>query len=342
MAEERDYKKLIEDEKAQRETSGLHGRMDADAALVELKKFALQDVNEKDVPNSVSITLNDPAVFAANVEASLGGATEQVVVESEDKNLDTAYIEDFIRAAFAAANSRLIRQDRFPFNPYIDQQMCRRGGGGARCLFRIDKKTGILIPDIVPWDRRYTYYKVGENGVAWICYETTRLLGLVKEQYPKADISGEDSDEATVWDIFDEKHNEIWIDEKWAVSQKYQHPYDCTPVALQMVPMGSMLADKGSQAGRGESIFFLIRDLSPELNRLVSIIQSLNMKALDNALLWKSKFGVEATKDQVPKYDALTKPGAVTATDIGGGAEPVAYGDLKRSAWLLHSMIETR
>jgi len=32
----------------------------------------------------------------------------------------------------------------------------------------------------------------------------------------------------------------------------------------------------------------------------------------------------------------------VTAVDIGGGLEPVTYGELKQSAYLLHTMIETR
>ncbi|MBA7699797.1 hypothetical protein ES703_108500 [subsurface metagenome] len=103
--------------------------------------------------------------------------------------------------------------------------------------------------------------------------------------------------------------------------------------------MGSMLADKESLQYQGESIFFLIRDLVPELNRLVSIIQSLNMKALDAAMLWKGPAG-EGGK--APAYDQLTEPGTITTAAIGGGAEPVAYGELKRSAYLLHSMIESR
>lgn len=338
--DEKDYKKLIEDKKT--ELGPLHGRMDADRELVELAKYALKDVDNKDVPNSISVTLNDPAVFAANVESSLGKASEQVVVDSDDKNLDTAYIEDLVRASFAAANSRLVKAGKFPLNPFTDQQMCRRGRGAARCLFRMSgkDKEKTLIADIVPWDARYVYYKTGLDGMDWVAYETTRLKGRLREEYPKANITGEDTDEAKVWDIYDKKNNEIWVDETQAFEQK--HPYGYPPVVVQVVPMGSMLADKDSLAYQGESIFFLIRDLIPELNRLVSIIQSLNMQALDNALLWKSELGIGATKEQVPKHKDLTKPGSVTAADLQGGAEPVNYGELKRSAYLLHSMIETR
>ena len=327
-----DYKKLVENKKA--ELSELYDRMDADRELVELTKYALEDVNGKAVPNSISVTLNDPAVFAANVESSLGSATEQVVVESDDKNLDTAYIEDMIRASFAAANSRLVRQGRFPLNPFFDQQMCRRGGGAARCYFRIDKKTKTLIADIVPWDRRYTYYGMGVDGLAWGAYETTRSKDIIEVAYPKASVKDES---AIVLDVWDKDHNEVWIGEEQISEQK--NPYGYPPVVIQIVPMGSLLADAGSLARQGESIFFLIRDLVPELNRLVSIIQSLNMKALDNALLWKSTEGTEATP---PTHKDLTTPGSVTAADIQGGSEPVNYGELKRSAYLLHSIIETR
>jgi hypothetical protein len=327
-----DYKKAVEDKKA--ELSSLHLRMDEDRKLVELAKYALKDVNEKNVPNSVSVTLNDPAVFAANVEASLGAATEQVVAESENKNLDTAYIEDFARAAFGSANSRLSKQGRFPLNPFTDQQMCRRGRGAARCFFRMDKKTGQLITDIVPWDSRYVYYDMGMDGVIWASYETTRSKAKIEAAYPKARV---DDESAIVLDIWDSEHNEVWVGEEQVFEQK--NPYGYPPVVVQVVPMGSMLADPDSQAYQGESIFFLIRDLVPELNRMVSIIQSLNMKALDNALLWRSQDGTQATP---PTHKDLTTPGSVTATDIQGGAEPVNYGELKQHAYLLHQMIETR
>jgi len=324
---------LIEDKKTERNV--LHSRMDGDRILVEQGSwYVLQDVNKKTVPNAISMTLNDPAVFAANVESSLGNASEQVVVESEDKNLDTAYIEDVVRASFASANSRLIRSDKFPLNPFFDQQMCRRGRGAALCLFRLGKDKQ-LVTDIFPWDARYVYTKMGKDGKEWSAYETFRTKELLRAEYPKAEITGEDTDIAKVWDIYDREKNEIWVDENQVFEQK--HSYGYVPVVTQLVPMGSMLADSDSLPHQGESIFFLIRDLIPELNRLVSIIQSLNMKALDNALLWKTKEGVEG----VPPKD-LRKPGTTHPADIGGGAEPVNYGELKRSAWLLHSMIETR
>lgn len=329
-----DYVKLVKDKMD--ENKDLYSRMDTDRDLVNLSAYTLKDTDGKSIPHAVSITLNDPAYFAANVETSLNNATEQVTVETDNKSLDATYIEDFIKAAFASANSRLIRQGRFALNPVFDQQMCRRGRGAARCLFRISE--GELITDITPWDTRYVLHAMSYKGLAWAAYNTWQSKSQVEAQ----DWAIEKSYTTTakgvqVIDVWDTEHNEILIDNKIVYTQT--HPYKVTPVCLQTVPMGSMLADKESLQYEGESIFFLIRDLIPELNRLVSIIQSLNMKALDAAMLWHGPAGEGGTP---PDHDKLTAPGSITAADIGGGAEPVLYGELKRSAYLLHSMIESR
>ncbi len=328
-----DFKKAVEDKKT--ELVGLHGRMDEDRKLVELGKYELKDVNDRAVPNSISVTLNDPAVFATNVESSLGSSTEQVIVDTEDKNLDTAYIEDFIKAAFTSANSRLMKRGKFPLNPFIDQQNSRRGRSDILCLFRMDRKTNTLITELDEWDSRFVYGGMGVDGFDWKAYEITRSRDSILAQYPDSGIIDE---EAVILNIWSKTHNEVWMGEVTQIVNQ-PNPYGYVPVASQIVPMGSMMADKDSLANQGESIFFLIRDLVPELNRLVSIIQSLNMKALDNALLWKSEEGTSATP---PAHKDLTTPGSVTAADIGGGADPVNYGELKRSAYLLHTMIETR
>jgi len=332
---ETDYKKLVKEQK--NELQELHSRMDTDAGLADLGSYTLQDVNKKNVPRAISVTLNDAKVFAWTVESSLGRASEQVIVETDDKKLDTAYIEDAVKASLAAASDRLTNRGDWPLNPFFDQQTCRRGRAAARCLFRIDKeidKEGVLIPDIVYWDTRYMYYGMGNDGFAWAAYEMERSKGDIEVDYPDATVSGK---AATVLDIWAPDHNEVYIDDKKIKEEP--NPYGYVPVCFQMVPLGSMLADKGAIKYRGESIFFLIRDLLPELNRLVSLIQSLNQKELEHALQWASEGGQTATP---PKYADADSPGTVLSVDKGGGLSPVPYGYLRQQAWLLHSMIETR
>ena len=126
---------------------------DADAFnLVQVSTHVL-DANGKEIPNSVSIILNDIADFAWRVETALNSADEQVAVTLENKQFDTAYVENFIKASFKEADKRMPDKDLFPLNPFLDQQTCRRGRACVVPLFQI--KDGELIPDITPWDTGY-------------------------------------------------------------------------------------------------------------------------------------------------------------------------------------------
>lgn len=338
-----DFVKAIKDQKTDRD--GLNQRMDDDADLVNLEAFVLKDVSTvpKKIPKSISVTLNDPAVFAATVESALGNAIEQVQVESEDKKVDCAYIEDVVRSGLASASYRLMKQGRpYTLNPFIDQAMSRRGGCAARCLFYLNDE-GELVTDIKPWDRRHTYFWMGPEGLAAAAYETTRTKDDIEaeypiKEYPKAVVAGKT---AVVIDAWDGEVNKIYIGGKLVDERENVYTPGSPPVVVQLVPMGSILVVKDATKHEGESIFFLIRGIIPELNRLVSLIQSLNQKELDHALTWPSEQGTGATPEQVPKHEDLTTPGTVIPVDKGTKPEPIAFGQLKQQAWLLHQKLDT-
>jgi len=322
-------------EKAKKkESSTLFKRMDDDKALLYLSKYIMKDTAGNTIPGIINITLNDCAVFAANVIAALGGSSEQIVVESEDKKLDTHYIEDFQRAAFASANERLRKQVKPQLDPFIDEQNCIRGAGAARVLFR--EKGGALIPDIMPMDTRYLTYEVGVDGFDFTSYKMTRDKADIESEYPEAKGAVKGND-AIVRDIWTPKVNEVWVEGKKVKDEENKRGY--VPVCMQIVPLGSMLLDKDSYSHQGESIFFLIRDLIPELHRLVSITQTLNLAALKGAKQYASKEGTTAI---LPDRETYEEMGGMVAVDIGGGITLVPIADIKRAAMLLHTMIETR
>jgi len=149
----KDYFALVK-EKAD-EQKELTQRMDDDKDMLYLKKYLMKDADEKNlIPDIVNVTLNRPALYAANVESALGKSTEQRVVESAVKDFDIAYVEDFLKAAFNSANERLIKQGRPHLNAVMDEQFCIRGRGAARVLFRLDEEN-VLIPDITSWDKNF-------------------------------------------------------------------------------------------------------------------------------------------------------------------------------------------
>ena len=155
-----DYLKLFnEKEKLDVE---LRQRYINDVHLRDLLRYVMTDALMKPLSGIINVTLNKPAVFYANVFSALNGAHEKIEVKSEDKEFDTHYVEDFRKAGFASANTRLSVQDRFEIDPYIDEQVCMRGRAGGLVLFQVKKEK--LVSDIRMWDMGYVSYEVGDEG----------------------------------------------------------------------------------------------------------------------------------------------------------------------------------
>ena len=322
-----DYLKLVKEKKD--ENDELLTRMQVDEDLLYLKKYIMLDKDERPVPNIINVTLNRPAVFAANIISALGTTTETRTVTSDDENLDTTDIEDVQKAAFASANKRLNDNGKTELNPFFDTQLCIRGGAAARCLFRMEND--VLIPDIVPWDRRFTTYQMSPDGMAWGGYETTRSRAVIEAQYGIT-VAGKFG---TVLDVWDKEHNEIWINK--TKQKEQEHQYGFTPVVIEIVPLGygTILLSEDRVKNEGESIFFLIRGAIPELNRLISILQTLNLKAVMQPMKQKKRGGGKASK-----HSEITGLGAVTAMEVDEDIAGIDYGDAKRSATIGLDMID--
>jgi len=326
-----DYLQKVKDKEA--EQSELIKRWKIDSGLLYLDKYIMMGPDGlHKVPDVINVTLSIPGRFANDVISTLGTAREQTIIESEDKNLDTTEIEEFRKAAFASANAKLRLQNRWELNPWWDFHSCIRGGCAARCLFQM--VDGVLDTDIMPWDRRYVTYDIGKKGLDWAAYKTTRTKGMIEAEYGEELKNVTIGKEAEVLDVLDTEHNEIWVAGKKIREQ--EHPFGFTPAIIQMVVLGSMLADKDSLQHQGESIFFLIREAVPELNRLLSIMQTLNFTTLKPPAGWGSKEGEGAT---APAYDDVMAPGSMTPQDIGGGVTEIKFGDAQRSAQLAYAIM---
>ena len=329
--------------KEQQDRNGaLYSRMEADKNLLYLKPYIMMGKDgKKAVPNIRNATMNDPAVFFANVVSNLGSASEQRVVETDDEKLDTAYIEKFLDAAFGAVGLRRAERGEPQLNPFFDEQSCIRGRVGARCLFQL--VDGVIDADITPWDMRYVTYSPGVKGLDWAAYTITKTKEQVEaEEWVKksqglADALESTQGEIEVTEVWDTEHNEIWVNKKLVFMQA--HTFGFTPVAVQVVPLGSMLADKDSLAHSGESIFFLFRDLVDELNELASIAKTINFDTVKGALQEATEEGRSA---KAGKHEELTKPGSVVTTDKGGGYSKMPIADVMRSYGQLMAVVESR
>lgn len=320
-----DYLQKVKDKKG--EQRELETRWQADEDLLYLKEYVMKDAGDKHVvPDIVNVTLNRPAVFAANAISALGSASEQRVVVSNVDGFDTKYVEDFQRAGFDSSNDRLRKQGKPLLNPFADTQFFIRGRTARRVLFRMEE--GVLIPDIACWDGRFTTYEIGESGLDWGAYEMTRSKAAIEAEYGIV-VTGKTG---KVLDVWDTTHNEVWIDGKEEKEQA--HDYGFCPVVVQIVPIGygAMLLSEGSLKFEGESGFFLIRGIIPELNRLVSIMQTLNLKAVKPPIMQRIK-----GKTKAAPYKDLMDSGQTTAMEPTDSILPISYGDAQRSATIAYN-----
>jgi len=333
-----DYLQKVKDKEAER--SELIERYKVDSGLLYLKKYVMMGPSGKNtVPDVINVTLSIPGRYANDVISTLGTAKEQAIVESEDTNLDTTEIEEFRKAGFASANARLRLQDRWELNPWWDFHSSIRGSCGAKCLFQM--VDGVLETDITQWDRRYVTHEMSAKGLKWAAYKMLKTKDDIESQSWYSDVADKDklsipSKGAEVLEVLDTEHIEIWVASKKIFEQP--HTFGFTPVVLQKVVLGSMLADDDSLSHQGESIFFLLREAVPELNRLLSIMQTLNFTTLKPPAGWGSKEGqTQKLKDGF--YDDVMAPGSITPHDIGGGVTDIKFGDAIRSTQLAYNIL---
>ena len=107
-----------------------------------------------------------------------------------------------------------------------------------------------------------------------------------------------------------------------------------------MPPVGSALADKEAVEHRGESIFWADRDIFPELNRSISIFQTINVGSFAGAMQYASMAGTKAKKPQKPPWGLWS----VTPIEIGpyAGYRPIPINDIKNAARLAYAILYTR
>jgi len=331
-----DYLKEIKEQET--ELLGLHGRMDDDDKLLHLAKYIMKDATGQTVKDVVNVTLNKPAIFASNVISALNAAEQQIVVISDNSKINTAEIEDFLKSAFASANQMAMASGDAPLNFFTDTQACIRGRAARRILFRIEN--GKLIPDITSWDTRFVYGEVDREGKGWRAYKCYRSGRDIQKDYGRV-IQGKNE---WVTDIWDDEHNEVYLGTERITVEKdgktprtEEHGWGFVPVVHQIVPLGygNILMDDDRLKYEGESLFFMIRDLVAELNRWITILQTLNLKTVKPPMKQKLEGGGEPSE-----YEDVTGSGTVTAMKPSEDIARIEYGDAIRATQLVYQAIE--
>ena len=340
-----DYKALAKKEFDRWQS--LFERQDEDADFFNMVSATnkLLDANNNEIDNSVHVLLNDIATFTWEVETQLNAAVEQVSVTSESKRFDTAYVEGFIQAAFKEADKLLSIKGAFPFNPFTDQQTFRRGSVATLCNFHFEE--GEFIPTLTPWDTRYFVLENDRKGILWTAAKFYRSKSQIISEYPETEGLTDEKANTEVLYIVARDTSQVWIGgtsvNDGKLAKELPNKLGYVPVVYRKVPMGSMLYDQDTIQYQGESGIFLIRLLFKELERIASIIQSLNLKVVDQALqVTLPSENITPNSQPGKSVDEVGMPGGVNELPIGSKYELMPMGQLQAMAQYLIQMIQER
>lgn len=325
------YFQKVQDKESEREA--LTSRMDKDKDLYYLKSYQLLDQEGRPIPQKRvhNITMNEPALFGHRAIAILQSAFQQI--EAKGKGMtdsETSYVESFCEDMTYEGDSRLSNRGIPNLYAWNCEHIAVRGSIAVRVLVREDKKKGLIV-DIVPQDTRYVTHETDQDGLLWLAYKTSRTADQIEQEYgDKVRPQGK----TVVLDVYDRDHNEIWIGDKKVKEQ--EHPYPgYVPCVYEDAWAGSTLTDDDAVSHRGESIFALDRDLYPELNKAMSVLQTLNMMTFLQPMQYFGEAGTGAELPELPPYGV----GAVVAVD-GKGFFPMPIADIRQATRYLLSNLQ--
>ncbi len=312
-----------------KELSNLYSRMDSDATALQDPTYTLTDKDGKAIRNVLSMCANKLQLFDAYVEASLGRAKESLVVDSNDKSVDTGKIEEIANAMWEQIAQKRRKQGKWPIDMVLDQFNCRRGSSALACAVNkvVDKEQGERLDiEFVPWDTRWSTVIMGENEPAQAGREIEMKKDEIESQpLAKAKNYILGSAKANQTEIWTPEEHLFYVDEKEAFGEP--NPYGFVPVAWADVPIGSMLQDKNIEQYRGESILYMVRDLIDEYNRILSILNTKGFQSIKPPMQTETE---QALPDDA--YETLTGMGQMTKVDKQNAIHPVLMPDLRESA----------
>ena len=299
----------------------LKPRMDEDEKLWTVEPFELRDSKGKELEDVENVTLPDARVYGEKVLAVLNESEEVIDIngQRDGKVLDTKQtkvIEDFFHDVVYIADERQDDIMEPGLDPYTWEQIAIRGGGFYRVLLAQDRHG--FDPDILPLDRYKCRYGVGRRGFSWFAFWDILSREEVEDDYPDYTMKG---DTVIRWDYWNNDEEIIFLDGTFydAYDNLVGHP----PFVGQLCQQGTYLKTS-SRALRmqGDSIFSASRDLYPHLNKIASILQTMNMLSLAPPQQLLSKSGKKLPGQPIYRL------GNILALEVGDSLKPIEGPDI--------------
>jgi len=334
--ESREEYKLFKDKKE--EMQSIYDRMERDEALYFMKPFKMMQLDgKKEMEDVANTTLNDALIYVQKAISILGAASMQIVIEGKGlSDTKTNTIEQFIKDIFYIIDEQLPKRKIPGLDAFLNEQLGVRGRITARICLRIDKERG-LIPDVLPIDTRCYTDDIDGNDLVWAAPWFRQSKAQIEREYTKkGDRLSEVKVEsyAEVVDFWDPEKNVVFIDKQ--IIREQPNPYGYVPFISIICPTGSSLGTEAAIEHQGESFLWANRDLWDKKNEAVTILRTLTIDSLFQALQFEHSKGELAPKPEVSPY----KPKAIVPVEKGGGFRAMPISDIKNATRLFYSVLE--
>jgi len=318
-----------------------YDRMDASRKLAYLEDYKLMGFDGKqEMKQVINVTGNKAAVFANAIITDLQRMIYQTVIKGDVSERDTTRIEGFIDDNLDQADEYILqRYGLVGLYEWLCNHVCIRGPIGVQWYPWIED--GEYVIHCLPLDMRWSPHMYGARGLKWVApisWRTSEELLAELEGREGVDLSSipKNKQEVEARDYWDAEKNELWVEKQKIFTQP--NPLKKPPFVIVSPPSGFMLRDKGFIEHEGEDIFYLIRGLNDELNRTLSIEQSLIFNVLRPGYEYEEE-NPDASPPVAPPLSGETKK-----RKKGERHVPVPTGDMNRANLTalqdIHKMID--
>ncbi len=298
-----------------------NAQMDKSRDRIYQVDYALPNFNGKPIKNAINVTGNGAVVLFEAIKSDLLGAKWQTVVEGEVSNRQAHLIEQFIEDNLEEADEYLLNSFGITsLHAWLCNHVCARSFIGVRWLSLIEK--GQYKVDCWPVDMRWTPYVRMKGGLKWVAPVVFTNSEELIAEYPKAEIA--EGNNIEVREYWDSLKHEVLVSEKVIFEEK--NSTGSVPFVIAQPPSGAMLRDKGYLEHEAPDIFWLNSKLYDELNRSLSIAQSLAFQSLFQAMEYETE-----------NYDSeppVTPPGPGEVKKVRKGERhvPIPQPELNQAA----------
>ena len=279
-------------------------------------------------------TTNHPQVYANKLKTIVKTSGLRVKIftarETESQRRINQGKRDWTMAILKRADTWLSHYLELPLMDQMAHSLALRGWAAGRCLLRQDLN-GETVVDVRPWDPRNVVWKLGPNGLLWICNRRYMTYSEIAATFPTTmrpltRDEREDQQLLLVYDYLDSRYNTVFA-EGLPIKMRRPHGADHVPAYISYVgdvtPTFAATMTTEQLDKVGESCYAAVRDLYSTLNYLISSAKQRVAQKIRYAVVYVAK-----DKSSTLPVNPYTEGGAELTVEIGESVQVLQLPDL--------------